>query len=175
MSDDRLDLLNDAQREVLRLVNRHMTSKEIARALGIAEDTVDQRVSAAMRKLRVTSRRDAARALADHETGLYGRPVYPSSDIAAVPLPLETTGHRSAGAGQVGVAEDRVVFQVDSAPTQPQGLLARLLSYFGERHDLTPAGTIADIMLRATQLALAVCALLSAYTVVSSLIAKHTH
>ena len=67
MSRERVDRLTEGQREVLRRVNRHMQTKEIARELGISPDGVTQRVKAAMRILGVNSRRDAARMLADAE------------------------------------------------------------------------------------------------------------
>lgn len=57
--------LTDGQRDCLRLVLRHMTSKDIARALDISPHTVDMRLRTAMRTLRVASRIEAARLLDD--------------------------------------------------------------------------------------------------------------
>ncbi|HYJ30068.1 MAG TPA: helix-turn-helix transcriptional regulator [Allosphingosinicella sp.] len=59
--------LSEGQRECLRMVLRHMSSKEIARALGISRHTVDQRLRLAMKTLGAASRVDAARAFAAHE------------------------------------------------------------------------------------------------------------
>ena len=59
--------LTDGQRACLRMVLRHMSSKEIARALGISRHTVDQRLRLAMRTLQVANRIEAALALAAHE------------------------------------------------------------------------------------------------------------
>lgn len=83
MSRDRVDKLTEGQREVLRRVDRHMETKEIARELGISPDGVNQRVKAAMRTLGVNKRRDAALLLAEAE-GLNAYPplVYPPRDIA---------------------------------------------------------------------------------------------
>jgi DNA-binding CsgD family transcriptional regulator len=54
--------LTAKQRDVLDLVLRHKSSKEIAHALQISPYTVDQRISAARRKLGVSSRGELARA-----------------------------------------------------------------------------------------------------------------
>lgn len=77
----RVTLLTDAERDCLRLVYQHMTSKDIARQLGVSPHTVDMRLRQAIRKLEVTSRIDAARALIAEEVslGINGMP----SDISA--------------------------------------------------------------------------------------------
>lgn len=67
MDADRLARLTDKQRECLRLVYAHMSSKEIARQLGVEPGTVDQYIKAAMRILGVSDRRAAAKLLAEHE------------------------------------------------------------------------------------------------------------
>jgi DNA-binding CsgD family transcriptional regulator len=67
MDAERIARLNEGQRECLRMVLRHMSSKEIARALGISRHTVDQRLRLAMRTLEAGNRIDAARALARQE------------------------------------------------------------------------------------------------------------
>ena len=51
--------LSQGQRECLRMVYRHMETKEIARSLGISPDGVTQRIKTAMRILGVQRRRDA--------------------------------------------------------------------------------------------------------------------
>jgi len=58
---ERCSTLSEGQLEVLRLVNRHLNSKEIAARLGISSHTVDQRVRGAIRRLQVTRRSEAAR------------------------------------------------------------------------------------------------------------------
>lgn len=64
----RVKLLTEGERECLRLVYQHMTSKDIARQLGVSHHAVDMRLRQAIRKLDVISRIDAARALiADEE------------------------------------------------------------------------------------------------------------
>jgi DNA-binding CsgD family transcriptional regulator len=69
VNTDRLDRLTDKQRECLRLVYAHMSSKEIAQQLGVEPGTVDQYVKGAIRILGVSDRRAAARMLAEHEGG----------------------------------------------------------------------------------------------------------
>ena len=83
MSRDHVDRLTVGQRDVLRRVNRHMETKEIARELGISPDGVNQRIKAAMRTLGVNKRRDAALLLAEAEgPGAYQPLVNPPRDIA---------------------------------------------------------------------------------------------
>jgi hypothetical protein len=55
---------------VLRLVNRHLNSKEIAGLLGISSHTVDQRVRGAIRVLGVARRSEAARLLHEYEQAM---------------------------------------------------------------------------------------------------------
>lgn len=55
--------LTEGQKTCLRLVGRGMSSKEIAQETGLAPQTVDTYVKAAMAKLGASNRRDAARLL----------------------------------------------------------------------------------------------------------------
>lgn len=82
---DRAGLLSDGQRDCLRLVYAHLTSKDIARALDISPHTVDMRLRTAMKTLGVASRIEAARALADYERadGAYQPLIYQAPDVAA--------------------------------------------------------------------------------------------
>lgn len=99
MSRDRVARLTEGQRDVLRMVNGHMETKEIARALGISPDGVNQRIKTAMRTLGVNKRRDAALMLADaEEMGAYQPLVHPPLDI--VPGPTSTTFISSTESGQ---------------------------------------------------------------------------
>src|SRR6476661_6683337 len=69
-ADDRCARLSRGQLEVLRLVNRHLSSKEIAAELGISSHTVDQRVRGAIRTLGVARRSEAARLVAGYDRSL---------------------------------------------------------------------------------------------------------
>jgi DNA-binding CsgD family transcriptional regulator len=83
-----VDRLNDGQRDCLRLVLAHLTSKEIARELGVSPHTVDQRLRTAMRILNAQSRFEAARIYAalDQEQA-YQPLIYQ--------LPLVEWGHKN--------------------------------------------------------------------------------
>ena len=63
----RVARLSEGQRACLRMVYRHMETKDIALALGISPDGVAQRIKTAMRILGVHRRRDAALILAEVE------------------------------------------------------------------------------------------------------------
>lgn len=56
-----LESITERQRAVLDLILEHRTSKEIARELGIAPNTVDQRLNAARDKLGARNRAETAR------------------------------------------------------------------------------------------------------------------
>jgi len=64
-----LAALTDGQRDCLRLVYNHLTSKDIARVLGVSPHTVDMRLRTAMKTLSVGSRIEAARLLVQDEAG----------------------------------------------------------------------------------------------------------
>lgn len=90
---DGLSRLTPGQLDCLRLVLRHMTSKDIARSLGISPHTVDMRLRTAMRTLGVTSRIEAARLIATGENGevdvsVYQPLIYQIPDVAAAPVPV---------------------------------------------------------------------------------------
>ncbi|RVT90862.1 helix-turn-helix domain-containing protein [Sphingomonas crocodyli] len=58
-----IDALSERQKQILRLVWQHLSSKDIARELGISPNTVDQHVRFAIRLLGAKDRFDAARQL----------------------------------------------------------------------------------------------------------------
>ena len=66
---DRVARLTEGQLECLRLVDQHLSSKEIAVELGISSHTVDQRIRQALQILGVDRRAQAARLVAQ-----YGEP-----------------------------------------------------------------------------------------------------
>lgn len=59
--------LSEGQKDCLRLVLAHMTSKEIARRLGVSSHTVDQRLRYAIRTLGARTRMQAALKLSEAE------------------------------------------------------------------------------------------------------------
>jgi DNA-binding CsgD family transcriptional regulator len=120
MDADRMERLTDKQRECLRLVYAHLSSKEIAPRLGVEPGTVDQYIKAAMRILGVVDRRAAARMLAEHEAE-GGQPlVYQTLDIAVVGDPAmfgPSTGGRREATSSEAMREDRAMFEVLPTPS----------------------------------------------------------
>ena len=66
---ERVANLTEGQLECLRLVNEHLSSKEIAVRLGISPHTVDQRIRGALQTLGVERRSQAARLVAKCSSG----------------------------------------------------------------------------------------------------------
>ena len=105
----RVARLNKGQLDCLRLVDQHLSSKEIAGELGISPHTVDQRIRQALQILGVERRAQAARLVAEHG-GAYQRLIHQSPYIPAEPQ----SGHPEAAvshqirhadrAGEVGGA-----------------------------------------------------------------------
>ncbi|CAN7549705.1 helix-turn-helix transcriptional regulator [Phenylobacterium sp. LjRoot225] len=100
--DLKLSLLTPQERECLRLVAQQRSSKEIASELGISKASVDTYCNRARAKLGVTSRRDAAQLVLNHEiVGPAASPAAgltpPSRSEATVPtisllLPISSLG-----------------------------------------------------------------------------------
>ncbi len=65
VADPELDQLTPHEREVLRLIARGYTYKEVARSLTISVKTVETHVSAVLRKLQLSTRHQLARWAAD--------------------------------------------------------------------------------------------------------------
>src|ERR1700710_2004201 len=72
IAEDSVGLLTPRERECLRLVDQHLSSKEIARELGMSKTSVDTYCDRARRKLGVGDRYEAARILRNQ-----GIPVVP--------------------------------------------------------------------------------------------------
>jgi DNA-binding CsgD family transcriptional regulator len=124
MDRDRIERLTDKQRECLRLVYRHMETKEIARVLGLSPDGVTQRIKTAMKTLRVDRRRDAALLLAEAEGPQpYPPQVYPPRDIAAAPEPAmfaaSTNGEWHRGSSGAAIKEQQASFVVEHFARTP--------------------------------------------------------
>jgi len=70
VQSDAIDLLTPRERDCLRLVYEHLSSKEIGRRLGISKHTVDTHVDKARQRLGAQDRYDAARRVAARERTL---------------------------------------------------------------------------------------------------------
>ena len=65
LADPQLDQLSPREREVMRLIARGYTYKEIARRLSLSVKTVESHVSAVLRKLQLSSRHELTRWVTD--------------------------------------------------------------------------------------------------------------
>ena len=81
---ERVARLTPGQLDCLRLVDQHLSSKEIATELGISPHTVDQRVRQALQILGVDTRKQAARIVAQY-SGPYQRLIHQTPYIPAEP------------------------------------------------------------------------------------------
>lgn len=92
-----LPALSEGEKQALRLVAQGFNSKEIARKLHISEHTVDQRVRIVLRKLQVSSRKEAARIFitTDREqphSGTYQPLIYQPKPVAPPPETAPSMG-----------------------------------------------------------------------------------
>ena len=100
---ERVARLTPGQLDCLRLVDQHLSSKEISTELGISPHTVDQRVRQALQVLGVDTRKQAARIVAQY-SGPYQRLIHQSPYIPAEP-----------GSGQAGGAVGNQIRHADRA------------------------------------------------------------
>lgn len=107
MGELRFAELTEKQRECLRLAADHMSSKEIARALGISASAVEQRLKYAVRTLQARDRREAARLFSRWEQdcgeSTYGSPVV--EDMPSRPHPV-AVGARAPDAWEAAQLAD---------------------------------------------------------------------
>ena len=82
----RIARLTEGQLDCLRLVDQHLSSKEIAAELKISPHTVDQRIRQALHTLGVERRAQAARLVAQY-SGPYQRLIHQTPHIEAVSEP----------------------------------------------------------------------------------------
>lgn len=112
---DRVDKLTETQRAYLRLAYMNLSSKEIALRVGVQPNSVDQRIKAALRTLGVSTRREAARMLAEREGwGPYRELAYRP---AAVVGDANSSDPKASGdAGSLILREERRAFEVHPFP-----------------------------------------------------------
>jgi DNA-binding CsgD family transcriptional regulator len=108
----RVARLTAGQLDCLRLVDRHLSSKEIAAELKISPHTVDQRVRQALATLGVERRTQAARLVAQHlspQEGEYQRLIHQPPYIPAeteTDQPEATVSNQIRHAGRAGEVGD---------------------------------------------------------------------
>jgi DNA-binding CsgD family transcriptional regulator len=86
------DRLSEGQKDCLRLVMLHFSSKEIARKLSVSPHTVDKRLKTAISIMGVTTRVDAARILARSEANGASQSTAPAQ---SAPFFLQNAGDQS--------------------------------------------------------------------------------
>ena len=96
----RVARLSAGQLDCLRLVDQHLSSKEIAVELKISPHTVDQRLRGALQILRVDRRTQAARIVAQ-VCGPYQRLIHQSPHVE----PVEFERHPESAIGQIRHAD----------------------------------------------------------------------
>lgn len=82
--------LSEGQKDCLRLVLAHMTSKEIARHLGISSHTVDQRLRFAIRTMGARTRMQAALMLSEAEQYQHPPRIETNVDVQSKPLEVQS-------------------------------------------------------------------------------------
>jgi DNA-binding CsgD family transcriptional regulator len=137
---DKTDLmkkLSEGQRDCLRLVNQHWSSKEIARILQISRHTVDQRLALACRILNSGSRREAARLFATYDPIIYELPHIADGvlDAPAFPDIDYREGQQEQNRNQVVQDTDAPYFTHDLINTRHFALPFPLNR--GDQNDLT--------------------------------------
>jgi DNA-binding CsgD family transcriptional regulator len=88
---DRVAKLSEGQLDCLRLVDQHLSSKEIAVELGISPHTVDQRIRQSLQILGVSRRAQAARLVARY-CEPYQRLIHQSPYIERMPSAGDESG-----------------------------------------------------------------------------------
>ena len=144
MESDRIAKLTEAQRVCLRMVLMHLSSKDIARELGISPHTVDQRLRMAIQILGVANRFEAARILARHEAQTpYQSAVYQTPHVAPQPIPASVDlsdihGVRQGNEAFHGsaVREEQIAFRTPAFATGGSFINLPIPTPGRERNDL---------------------------------------
>ena len=119
IADERIAQLNAGQLDCLRLVDEHLSSKEIAARLQISPHTVDQRIRQSLQILGVERRAHAARLVSRRAAQPYQRLIHQPPYIEATEVPGESDwavsnqirhADRAGGAGNAG-------FKTEQRPT----------------------------------------------------------
>jgi DNA-binding CsgD family transcriptional regulator len=112
---DRVAKLTEGQLDCLRLVSRHLSSKEIAVELGISPHTVDQRIRQALHTLEVPRRAQAARIIEQY-CEPYQRLIHQPPHIEPAGSPgdqSDAVSNQIRHAGRAGRAWDSAGFHTE--------------------------------------------------------------
>jgi len=118
---ERVARLSQGQMDCLRLVNEHLSSKEIAGLLGLSPHTVDQRIRGALHTLGVERRTQAARLVAKYSSD-YQRLIHQSPYIETRSGSGDENGavsNQIRHAGRAGEIRGRPNFQTEQRSGQP--------------------------------------------------------
>lgn len=145
MESDRIAKLTEAQRVCLRMVLMHLSSKDIARELGISPHTVDQRLRMAIQTLGVANRFEAARILARLEAQTpYQSAVYQTPHVAPQPIHATVDLSDIHGVRQVNeayhgsaVREEQIAFRTPAFATGGGFINLPIPTPGRERNDLS--------------------------------------
>ncbi|WP_235399088.1 helix-turn-helix domain-containing protein [Sphingomonas sp. SRS2] len=144
MESDRIHKLTEAQRVCLRMVLMHLSSKDIARELGISPHTVDQRLRMAIQALGVANRFEAARILAKYEnpnpyqSAVYQTPHVAPATVHATVGSSDIHGVRQSETGFHGsaVREEQIAFRTPAFATSGNFINLPFPTPGRERNDL---------------------------------------
>ena len=101
-----LDSLTSKEKETLRLILRGHDAKSMARELGLSVHTINDRLRCARRKLEVTSSREAARLLGEHERAAPEN--FADKDLGGVPDEAESQTAKPSNAGHPDQRKPRI-------------------------------------------------------------------
>ena len=110
-----LSQLSDRQKRCLELVSEGLTSKEIAPILDVTPGVVDNYIAAAIAKLGVSGRREAARILAGQEKAMV-QPLHLQPETIAQALPTADEMHRADQTQGTGSTPMRVLHHLFGLP-----------------------------------------------------------
>jgi DNA-binding CsgD family transcriptional regulator len=156
MGAERIAKLQPRELEVLRLVARRMTSKQIAIQLGISVHTVNGYIADARKKLDGISRQDAATMVAEHDQSDPQKSTPELMRVDDVPRDVTASGREQSEQHTLRDVAERTEWNVSTA--EP---LAMPPNYLGpEQHDLITLKRLALVAVVAAGLAILVVAAL---------------
>ncbi len=171
-----IDRLTVAQKACLRLVFRQKSSKDIAKELGTSPHTVDNHIKAAIQKLSVKSRGEAALLLAEYEDSSLRRglasqsPVLPPNPVSRSSPVVPAEGDL-AGGGIVSTDSHWPIHENrQTASTALPGLRLPFPRYWGEPNELTGAQKLLWVFALAIAMCIGIGAVVSTMEALSRII-----